>query len=175
VGALYVNRQLTLMPQLHGGAQEHGLRAGTLPTHQIVGMGAALAYAQNEMAAQQAQVSQLAKIFQEALQALPQVTLNGTQQQHLANIMNFTIVGVNNEALLYNCPELAFSTGSACSSLDPKPSHVLKAMGLSVTQINSSVRISLGRDTTLMDIEHALELLSKQIKQLRNTSPLWKN
>ncbi|GIX30439.1 MAG: cysteine desulfurase IscS [Porticoccaceae bacterium] len=169
IGALYVRRRppLPLEPLLHGGGQERGLRAGTLPVHQIVGMGEAFAIAAAEGAAEQQRIGRLAERLVEGLVALDGVRLNGSRTQRLPNICNFSFADVEGETLLVALKDLAVSTGSACTSASLEPSHVLRAMGVPEELAHSSIRISLGRYTTEEEVEAAVAAIARALAALR--------
>ncbi len=175
VGALYVRRQprVRLVPMIHGGGHEWGMRSGTLPTHQIVGMGEAFAIAKAKLAEDPARISRLRDHLWEGISQLSGITLNGDQQHRSPGCLNITIEGIDNETLLLSLNQLAISTGSACNSANPTPSHVLTAMGLTRQQANSSIRLSVGRFTTLADIDTAIAQMTKQIIHLREQPPTW--
>ena len=175
VGALYVRRKprVRLEAQMHGGGHERGLRSGTLPTHQIVGMGAAYALAGDLMADEIPRIRALRDRLWDGLRDLPDVYLNGHPDRRVANTLNLSVAHVEGEALLMSVPELAVSSGSACTSASLEPSHVLKALGRSDTLAHSSLRLTLGRFTTQEEIDRAVRLLRAQIERLRELSPLW--
>lgn len=178
IGALYVRQhpvRVRLEPLLYGGGQERGRRAGTLPTHQIVAMGEALRLAGEEMAVEQARIRGLRDRLWQALAALDQVTLNGHATQCVAGILNVSFAGITAEALLAAVPELAVSTGSACTSAGNEPSHVLRAMGVDAVRARSAVRFSLGRFTTAVDIDRVARQVTAAVQRLRDLSPLWES
>lgn len=175
IGALYVRHKprVRLEEQISGGKHERSLRSGTLPTHQIAGFAAAAKLMHNNNPEEQATIAKLHTLFLSQLTELPGVSINGTADHKLANIINIRFAGVDNEALIASCTDLAFSSGSACTSATMAPSHVLQAMGLSNEDANSSVRISLGRFTTEADINTATTLIKQHVNRLRNISPCW--
>lgn len=175
IGALYVcdKPKVRLEPLIHGGGHERGMRSGTLATQQIVGMGAAFAIAQMEMTAENTRISYLRDKLWRGLQTIPGIVLNGDLQQRVANNLNFSVAGVDGEALIMALRDLAISTGSACTSAMIEPSHVLSALGISKELAHSSIRISLGRFTTEAEVEYALAHIQKGICWLRSFSPLW--
>lgn len=177
VGALYVRRRpkVRLEAQMHGGGQEHGLRAGTLAVHQIVGLGHACALAQTERAAEQERIRTLRQQFLAGLADLPAVTLNGHPERHNPGIVSLSFAGISAEALLWDVEELAVSTGSACTSASAEPSHVLRALGISDQQAHSTLRFSFGRYTTADDIDQAVARLRQAVLRLRELSPLWES
>ncbi|MDQ7039397.1 MAG: cysteine desulfurase family protein [Rhodothermus sp.] len=172
-GVLYVRRHppLRLVPLLDGGGHEQGLRSGTLNVPAIVGMGAAAELAAQEMSGERARLQALRdRLEQELLRALPDVRINGAQAPRLPQTSSVTIPGVRADRLLTAVRTLALSAGSACGSGRGKPSHVLRAMGLSTADAQCTIRISLGRFTTDVDISNAVELLITTIQQLRRQS-----
>lgn len=169
VGALYVRRQprVQLIVQMHGGEHENGLRSGTLPTHQIVGMGEACAIAEKMMSNEIPRIEKLRDQLWKNLSALPGIYLNGDEKNRVCGCLNIFIDDIDAELLLKNLPDIAISTGSACNAVDPEPSHVLIAMGLSRAQANRSFRFSVGRFTTLNDIDIASARVIEEIKRIR--------
>ena len=176
IGALYVRRKprVRLMAQTHGGGHERGYRSGTLATHQIVGMGAAFALAQAEMAADNARIAALQqRLWQGLSAALPQIYLNGSASQRVAHNLNISFAGIEGEALMMSLQRLALSSGSACSSASLEPSYVLTALGRDAQLAHSTLRISLGRQTTAAEIDIALDEIITQVSRLRALSPVW--
>ncbi len=176
IGALYVRQRphrVRLEPLLHGGGQERGLRAGTLPTHQIVAMGEACRIAGEEMAVEQPRIRILRNRLWYALTALGDVQLNGHPDHNIAGILNVSFAGIAAEALLAAIPEIAVSIGSACTSANNEPSHVLRAMGYDPFRARSAVRFSLGRFTTTEEIEYTIKQVGAAVERLRKLSPLW--
>lgn len=176
IGALYVRRfprRVRLEPLLYGGGQERGLRAGTLPTQQIVAMGLAFRIAKMQMAQENQRIAQLRERLWQGLAALGGVTRNGDAQHCVSGILNVSVRGITAQALLADLPQLALSTGSACSAEDTQGSHVLRAMGCNDQQIRAALRLSLGRFTTPAEIDRALALISAAVERLRSISPLW--
>ena len=169
VGALYVRDRSILGQQtlIHGGGHEQGLRAGTLPTHQIVGMGEAFKIAADEREKDHDSIMQLKHRLWTGLQQIDGVWLNGNLAQSVAGILNIGFEGVDSEDLLLELPELSLSTGAACSSFIQEPSHVLRALGLSDDRISHTVRFSLGRFTTREEIDHALASITHAVSKLR--------
>ena len=174
VGALYVGRRprVRLEPLIHGGGQERGLRAGTLATHQIVGMGACCALAHAAMATEQQDIRVLREQLLTQLQTLDGVYLNGSATHAAPNILNLSFAGVDAEALLMELDDIALSTGSACTSATAEPSHVLRSMGLSDARMHSSIRFSLGRFTRSQDIDYTARRVVAGVSRLRALSPL---
>ncbi|MBF6618367.1 MAG: IscS subfamily cysteine desulfurase [Candidimonas sp.] len=175
VGALYVRRKprIRLQAQIHGGGHERGFRSGTLPTHQIVGMGEAFRLAGLEIAAENERLKTLRDRLWDGLRHLPGIYLNGDLQQRVPHNLNVSFDYIEGESLMMSLPELAVSSGSACTSASLEPSYVLKAIGRSDEVAHSSLRLSLGRYTTLQDIDFAVQLLTQRVAKLRDLSPLW--
>jgi cysteine desulfurase len=169
IGALYVASQshLSLHPQIHGGGQESGLRSGTLPTHQIIGMGEAYQIAQAKLEADNSHCFQLQRFFIEMLSQISGVSFNTSIQYSVPNIINITIEGVNNLQLMQALKDVAISSGSACSSDSGTGSHVLRAMSLNDDQIHSAVRLSWGRFTTLDEVKRACVTIKAAIRDLQ--------
>ena len=175
VGALYVCRKprVRLEAQIHGGGHERGMRSGTLATHQIVGMGAAFAIAQEEMAADNARIEVLAKRLWDGVKDMEEVYMNGHPTERVAGNANISFNFVEGESLLMSLRELAVSSGSACTSASLEPSYVLRALGMNDELAHSSIRFSIGRFTTEDDIDQAIELSLNAVTKLRALSPLW--
>jgi cysteine desulfurase len=173
VGALCVRREprLGLVPLLHGGGQERGLRSGTLPTHQVVGMGAAFRIAAQEMSGDAARITRLRESLWQGLAALPGVTLNGHPTRRVAGILSVSIDGVEGESLPYALPGLAVASGSACATSSGEPSYVLRALGRSDRLAQSTLRLSLGRFNTEGDVERAIEAIVTAVTRLRAIAP----
>jgi cysteine desulfurase len=173
VGALCVRLEprIGLVPLLHGGGQERGLRSGTLPTHQIVGMGVAYRIAALEMATDSARITRLRDRLWQGLAGLPGVALNGHVAQRAPGILSITIDGVEGESLLFELPGLAVASGSACATASAEPSYVLRALGRSDRLAQSSLRLSLGRYTTAEEIELAIAAIQGAIRRLRAVAP----
>lgn len=173
VGALYVNtaRRAQLQPLLFGGGHERGLRSGTLPVHQIVGMGSAAEVAAADMATDTPRLESLRQRLWEGLADLPGAMINGHPHQRLAALLNVSFQGVEGESLLFGLPELAVSTGSACNSERDEPSYVLRALGRDTETAQSSLRFSLGRFTTAEDIEGAIAAVRREVLRLRTLAP----
>jgi cysteine desulfurase len=168
VGALYLRRGVRIAPLFAGGAQERGLRPGTLPTPLCVGFGAACVLARRELAHQAARLSDLRERLYQGLRAtVPDVRLNGAAEPRLPDNLNVCLSGIDAEDLLAELPELALSTGAACASASQEPSPVLRALGLSDEAIQGSIRIGLGRTTTEREIDFAIERLGAAARRLR--------
>ncbi len=176
VGALYVRRRnprVKLMAELDGGGHERGLRSGTLNVPGIVGLGAAAELRQSEMAAEAVRLGALRDRLRDGLTGeLDALVLNGGGDL-LPNTLNIAFGFVDAQALLNAMEEVAVSTGSACSSAEPEPSHVLRAMGRDDESIQGSVRFSLGRETTSEEIELVIEKVVRLVRHLRSMSPLY--
>ena len=176
IGALVVRQRpvrVRLEPLLYGGGQERGLRAGTLPVHQIVAMGEACRIARVEMEAEQARIRRLRDRLWQGLAALGEMDLNGHPEQNMAGILNVSFAGIAAEALLDALPEIALATGSACSSASHEPSHVLRAMGCDAMRMRGAVRFSLGRFTTVEEIDYTIDAVTAAVTRLRELSPVW--
>jgi cysteine desulfurase len=173
VGVLCVRREprLGLVPLLHGGGQERGLRPGTLATHQVVGMGAACRIAVEEGAVERARITALRERLWGGLATLPGVTLNGHPTQRAPGILSVTVDGVEGESLLYSLPGFAVASGSACATTSAEPSYVLRALGRSDRLAQSSLRLSLGRYTTAGEIEQAVQAIRAAVERLRSLAP----
>ncbi|HPF59602.1 MAG TPA: IscS subfamily cysteine desulfurase [Candidatus Competibacteraceae bacterium] len=178
IGALYVRQRpvrVRLEPLLYGGGQERGLRAGTLPAHQIAAMGEACRIAHSEMDAEQTRIRQLRDQLWQAFTRLDAVELNGHPQQNIAGILNVSFTGIAAEALLAAVPDIAISMGSACTSASYEPSHVLRAMGIDEIRARGAIRFSLGRFTTVEDINYTVHAVTAAVNRLRELSPLWED
>lgn len=169
IGALYVRRgSCRVAEQQHGGHHERGMRSGTLPTHQIVGMGEAYRIAQTESATEIEYLNRLRDRIESAIDELGGIRCNGARG--VPHILNITVDGVDAERLMAAMPTIAVSTGSACNSATIEPSHVLQAMGLTRKQGLSSLRISLGRMTTDDEVSMLIHSLTKTVSQLRSAA-----
>jgi cysteine desulfurase len=174
VGALYVAPGVVLAPQIHGGEQEHGLRAGTLATHQAVGMGKAYALADSKLEAPK--LAGLRDALWQRLSAIPGVRQNGDPERRAPHVLNVTFPGAEGESLRFALRDLAVSAGSACAADSPEASHVLTGMGLSDALASSSLRFSVGRFTTEAEIEHAAARVAAEVERLRaraSGAPAW--
>jgi cysteine desulfurase len=173
VGALCVRREprLGLVPLLYGGGQERGLRSGTVPTHQVAGMGRAFAIAADDMAAEATRIGALRERLWAALATLPGLTLNGHPVRRVPGILSVTVDGVEGESLLQLLPDLAIASGSACASMSAEPSYVLRALGHSDRLAQSTLRLSLGRFTTGDDVEYAARRVREEVERLRAIAP----
>jgi cysteine desulfurase len=175
IGALYVRRKprVRIEAQMHGGGHERGLRSGTLPTHQIVGMGAAFAIAKQEMATEIVRIKALRDRLAKGLQEIEEVYVNGDMAHRVPHNLNVSFNYVEGESLIMAIKDLAVSSGSACTSASLEPSYVLRALGRSDELAHSSIRFTIGRFTTESDIDFAIELLKAKVGKLRELSPLW--
>lgn len=175
IGALYVRRKprVRIEPQMHGGGHERGMRSGTLPTHQIVGMGEAYRIAKEEMHEEDARVLALRNRLLEGLKDIEEVYVNGDLDHRVAGNLNISFNFVEGESLMMALRNLAVSSGSACTSASLEPSYVLRALGLSDELAHSSLRITIGRFTTEAEIDYAIEKIHEAVAKLRELSPLW--
>lgn len=173
IGALYVRRSpdVKVTAQIHGGGHERGMRSGTLPTHQIVGLGKAASIAQQEMDIESERLLGLRVEFLKRLEKLPGWQLNGSQNTRVAGNLNISFADVEGETLLMSLRDIALSTGSACTSASLEPSYVLKAIGVPDELAHSSLRISLGRYTTQDEIKAAAEKIISAVTTLRKSPP----
>ena len=159
---------MQLIAQMHGGDQENGIRSGTLPTHQIVGMGEAFKIAGDNLIEESARIKKLRDQFEKNISALPGIHFNGDLKNRIYNCSNFSIDQIDAQLLLKNLSDIAISQGSACNAVDPEPSHVLIAMGLTRDRANRSFRVSVGRFTTSSEIEIASARIIEEIKNIKN-------
>ncbi|WP_024870892.1 IscS subfamily cysteine desulfurase [Tolumonas lignilytica] len=175
IGALYVRRKprVRLEAQMHGGGHERGMRSGTLPTHQIVGMGEAFRIAKIEMAEEAVRVKALRDRLYNGLKDIEQVFVNGSMTHRVDGNLNISFAYVEGESLMMALKDLAVSSGSACTSASLEPSYVLRALGLNDELAHSSIRFSVGRFTTEEEIDYAIGLIRNSIGKLRDLSPLW--
>ncbi|WP_241574713.1 IscS subfamily cysteine desulfurase [Rosenbergiella nectarea] len=175
IGGLYVRRKprIRLEAQIHGGGHERGMRSGTLPVHQIVGMGEAYRIAKEEMSTEMARLSKLRTRLWDGLKDMEEVYLNGDLENGAPNILNVSFNYVEGESLIMALKDLAVSSGSACTSASLEPSYVLRALGMNDELAHSSIRFSLGRFTTEEEVDYAIDLCHKSIGRLRDLSPLW--
>ncbi len=175
IGALYVRRKprVRLEAQMHGGGHERGLRSGTLPTHQIVGMGEAARIAKEQMEQDRAHIVALRQRLWDGIQGIEALHLNGDADHNWPGILNVSFAYVEGESLIMALKDLAVSSGSACTSASLEPSYVLRALGLNDELAHSSIRFSIGRFTTEEQIDYAIDLINGAIGKLREMSPLW--
>jgi cysteine desulfurase len=175
IGALYVRRKprVRIEAQMHGGGHERGMRSGTLPTHQIVGMGAAFKLGAEMLAEESARIAVLRKRLWDGVSDMEEVYLNGSEEQHVPGIINISFAFVEGESLIMALRDLAVSSGSACTSASLEPSYVLRALGLNDEMAHSSIRFSIGRYTTEKDVDDAIAKVRHAVEKLRELSPLW--
>jgi cysteine desulfurase len=175
MGALYVRRKprIRIEAQMHGGGHERGMRSGTLPTHQIVGMGEAFRIAKEEMAAENARVLALRDRLWTGLQGIEQIFLNGDMARRIPHNLNVSFNYVEGESLIMGIKGIAVSSGSACTSASLEPSYVLRALGRSDELAHSSLRMTIGRFTTEEEIDYVVNTLKERVAKLRELSPLW--
>src|SRR3989339_596572 len=175
IGALYVRRKprVRIEAQMHGGGHERGMRSGTLPTHQIVGMGEAFRIAQEEMAQENERIRMLRDRLLSGLMAIEEVHINGDMERRVPHNLNLSFNFVEGESLMMAIKDVAVSSGSACTSASLEPSYVLRALGRSDELAHSSIRFSIGRFTTIEEVDYAIEVLKNKIGKLRELSPLW--
>ncbi|HYA46359.1 MAG TPA: IscS subfamily cysteine desulfurase [Burkholderiales bacterium] len=175
IGALYVRRKprVRIEPQIHGGGHERGLRSGTLPTHQIVGMGEAFRIAKLEMAAEGERIRALRDRLLNGFKDMEEVFVNGDLERRIPGNLNISFNFVEGESLIMAIKDIAVSSGSACTSASLEPSYVLRALGRSDELAHSSIRFTIGRFTTEEEIDYAVKLLRTKIGKLRELSPLW--
>lgn len=169
IGALYIRRKprIRLDAQMHGGGHERGFRSGTLPTHQIMGMGEAYRIATQELTTDQVHVRRLAETLWAGLKDMPAVYLNGVNAPRIDHVINISFGGIEGDMLMRSLSELAVSSGSACTSASLEPSYVLRALGVTDALASSSIRFSLGRMTTAADINRTVELVAAAVEKLR--------
>ena len=175
IGALYVRRKprVRIEAQMHGGGHERGMRSGTLPTHQCVGMGKAYAIAKAEMGTEIERIRMLHKRLLDGIGKIDQVFINGDIERRVPHNINASFNFVEGESLIMGVKGIAVSSGSACTSASLEPSYVLRALGRSDELAHSSLRMTIGRFTTEADIDYAVSTLQEQVARLRELSPLW--
>ena len=175
IGALFVRRKprIRLEAQMHGGGHERGMRSGTLPTHQIVGMGEAYRIAKDEMGTENVRIKALHDRMLAGLKDVEQVFINGNIDQRVPHNLNMSFNYVEGESLMMGIKGLAVSSGSACTSASLEPSYVLRALGRSDELAHSSLRMTIGRWTTEAEIDYAVETIKLNVAKLRDLSPLW--
>ncbi len=175
IGALFVRRKprVRIEAQMHGGGHERGMRSGTLPTHQIVGMGEAYRIAREEMAAENVRIQALHDRMLAGLQDVEQVFINGHLEKRVPHNLNMSFNYVEGESLIMGIKGLAVSSGSACTSASLEPSYVLRALGRSDELAHSSLRMTIGRYTTEAEIDYAIDTIKRNVAKLRDLSPLW--
>jgi len=175
IGALFVRRKprVRLEAQMHGGGHERGMRSGTLPTHQIVGMGEAFRLARLDMARDNERIRMLRDKLWKGLSQIDEVYLNGDMERRVPHNLNVSFNFVEGESLIMAIKDVAVSSGSACTSASLEPSYVLRALGRSDELAHSSIRFTVGRFTTEAEIDYVVDLLHRKIAKLRELSPLW--
>ena len=175
IGALYVRRKprVRLEAQMHGGGHERGFRSGTLATHQIVGMGEAFRLAKEEMTSENERIGMLRDRLWAGLSDMEEVYLNGDMAQRVPHNLNVSFNFVEGESLIMAVKDIAVSSGSACTSASLEPSYVLRALGRNDELAHSSIRFTIGRFTTLEEVDYTIKLLHDKIGKLRELSPLW--
>lgn len=175
IGALFVRRKprVRIEAQMHGGGHERGMRSGTLPTHQIVGMGHAFKIGHEILADETNRITALRKRLWDGVADIEEVHLNGSADQHVPGIVNISFAFVEGESLMMALRDLAVSSGSACTSASLEPSYVLRALGLNDEMAHSSIRFSIGRYTSEADIDAAIAQVRTAVEKLRLLSPLW--
>lgn len=176
IGALYVRRKprVRIEPQIHGGGHERGMRSGTLPTHQIVGMGEAYRLARLEQAEEIKRITALRDRLKDGIEKnIPEIVINGDMEHRVCSNLNVSFNFIEGESLMMAVKDLAVSSGSACTSASLEPSYVLKSLGRSDELAHSSIRFTLGRFTTEEEIDFAVKLLTEKVAKLRELSPLW--
>ena len=176
IGALFVRRtpRVRLEAQMHGGGHERGMRSGTLPTHQIVGMGEAARIAAEEMAAEATRLKALRQRFWEGIRDIGEVHVNGDMEHRLPGALNISFAFVEGESLIMALKDLAISSGSACTSASLEPSYVLRALGLDDELAHSSLRFSFGRFTRAEEVDAAAAQVRDAVARLRESSPQWR-
>ncbi len=175
MGALFVRRKprVRIEAQMHGGGHERGMRSGTLPTHQIVGLGEAFRVAKAEMATENERIRMLRDRLAKGLSEIEEIYINGNIERRVPHNLNVSFNFVEGESLIMAIKDIAVSSGSACTSASLEPSYVLRALGRSDELAHSSIRFSIGRFTTEADVDYTVDLLKRQVGKLRELSPLW--
>ena len=175
IGALYVRRKprVRLEAQMHGGGHERGLRSGTLATHQIVGMGEAFRIAREEMATEIERIRMLRDRLYDGLKDIEEVYVNGDLEHRVAGVLNISFNFIEGESLIMALRDIAVSSGSACTSASLEPSYVLRALGRNDELAHSSIRFTIGRYTTVEEVDYTIELVRSAVTKLRDLSPLW--
>ncbi|MCT8574128.1 IscS subfamily cysteine desulfurase, partial [Glaesserella parasuis] len=177
IGGLYVCRKprVRLEAIIHGGGHERGMRSGTLPVHQIVGMGEAYRIAKEEMVTEMPRIKALRDRLFNGFKDMDEVYVNGTMEagKRVDSNLNISFNFVEGESMMMSLKDIAVSSGSACTSASLEPSYVLRALGLNDELAHSSIRFSIGRWTTEEEIDHTIEIVKKAVTKLRELSPLW--
>ncbi len=175
IGAIYIGRKprVRVKPIISGGGQERGIRSGTLATPLVAGFGKAAEIAKNEMKQDHEHIKKLSSKFYKAISSIPNVYLNGDLDRRIPGNINFSFAGVEGESMIMAIKDLAVSSGSACTSSSLEPSYVLHAIGVGDDLAHTSIRFGFGRFTTEAEIDYAISLIGRKIKELRSMSPLW--
>ena len=175
IGALYVRRKprVRIEAQMHGGGHERGMRSGTLPTHQIVGMGEAFRIAKEEMAADNERILMLRNRLLNGLKDIEEIYVNGDLEQRIPGNLNVSFNFIEGESLIMALKDIAVSSGSACTSASLEPSYVLRALGRDDELAHSSIRFTIGRFTTVEEVDYTIDLIKRSVVKLRDLSPLW--
>jgi cysteine desulfurase len=175
IGALYVRRKprVRIAASIHGGGHERGMRSGTLPSHQIVGMGEAFRLAKLEMQEESARVGALRDRLLAGLREIPEIQVNGSLEHRIPHNLNVSFSFVEGESLMMGIKDVAVSSGSACTSASLEPSHVLRSIGLSDELARASIRFGIGRFNTEEEIDYTLDRLAELVPKLRGKSPAW--
>lgn len=175
IGALYVRRKprVRLEAQIHGGGHERGMRSGTLPTHQIVGMGEAFRIAREEMATENERMRALRDRLWNGVKDMEEIYLNGDLEQRIPGNLNISFNFVEGESLIMSLKDIAVSSGSACTSASLEPSYVLRAIGRNDELAHSSIRFTMGRFSTEEEVDFTIEKVREAVEKLRELSPLW--
>ena len=175
IGALYASRKprVRLEAQIHGGGHERGMRSGTLPTHQIVGMGEAFRISKEEMIDENIRIKKMRDRFWQELKSIEEVYLNGDTEQKVSGFLNVSFNFIEGESLMMALKDIAVSSGSACTSASLEPSYVLRALGMKDELAHSSIRFAVGRFTSDEEIEYTVNIVKTAVIQLRELSPLW--
>jgi len=175
IGGLYIRRKprVRLIPLIHGGGHERGMRSGTLPVHQIVGMGKAFKLAHDLLKTEPLKLFKLRNYFWNNIKNIEEIYLNSNLDNTAPHILNVSFNYIEGESLMMSLKDLAVSSGSACTSASLEPSYVLKALGIKDELAHSSIRFSIGRFTTIQELDYAINIIGKSVLKLRNLSPLW--
>ncbi len=175
IGALYVRRKprIRLEAQIHGGGHERGMRSGTLPTHQIVGMGEAFRIAGEEMEEENKRLMKLRERLWDGLSDMEEIYINGDLEQRIPGNLNVSFNFVEGESLIMSMKDIAVSSGSACTSASLEPSYVLRAIGRNDELAHSSIRFTIGRYTTEEEVDFTIRKTRDAVEKLRDLSPLW--
>ena len=177
IGALYVRRKsprVRISPIMHGGGHERGMRSGTLPVHQIVGLGAAADICEKELASESAHTQGLRdRLLSKIVENVPEVLINGSMEHRMPNNLNISFTFIEGESLLMALRDVAVSSGSACTSASLEPSYVLRAIGVEDENAHSSIRFGIGRFNTEEEIDYVADLVIDSVEKLRKMSPLW--